>query len=191
MHLEDFAELPPRGSFRARHGLGDGPLVAYLGQITPRKGVDHPVAAFADGALDPATLVIAGPARGMAAPAGVRHLDTLEGPERLGLLVDADVLVYPSTAEVFGLVPLEGLLCGAPVVVGGDCGCGELIREAGAGLLVTHGDVGQIRASIRTLLADRPAADAMVERGRRYIARNLDPARVAAAHLALYRELAR
>jgi glycosyltransferase involved in cell wall biosynthesis len=191
MHLEDFAELPPRGTFRRRHALGDGPLVAYLGQITPRKGVDHLAAAFADGALAPATLVVAGPARGMAEPRGVRSVGVLEGPERLELLVDADVLAYPSTAEVFGLVPLEGLLCGAPVVVGGDCGCGELIREAGAGLLVTHGDVAGLRGAIRALLADRQAAGAMVERGRRHIARHLDPARVAAAHLAMYQELCR
>lgn len=191
MHLEDFADLPPRGSFRMRHGLGPGPIVAYLGQVTPRKGVEHLVAAFADGGLAPAQLVVAGPARGMASPnsPGVLVPGTLEGPERLELLVDADVLVYPSTAEVFGLVPLEGLLCGAPVVVGGDCGCGELIREAGAGLLVDHGDVAAIRRSVRALLADRDAAEAMVERGRRFITRHLDPAQVAAAHLTMYEAL--
>lgn len=189
MHLEDFADLPPRGTFRRRYGLGDGALVAYLGQITPRKGVSHLVEAFSGGALAPASLVVAGAARGMVMPEapGVVFPGTLEGPDRLALLVDADVLVYPSTEEVFGLVPLEGLLCGAPVVVGGDCGCGELIAEAGAGLLTRHGDVTQLRASIRALLHDRPAADAMVERGRKYVTRHLDPARVAQAHLTMYR----
>lgn len=188
LHLEEFAELPPRGAFRARHGLGDAPLVAYLGQVTPRKGVDRLVAAFAEGALGPARLVVAGAARGMQMPPGVLAPGTLEGPDRLSLLVDADVLAYPSTHEVFGLVPLEGLLCGAPVVVGGDCGCGELIAEAGAGLLV-DGSVEGLRDAIRALLADRGAADAMVARGRAYIARHLDPARVAEAHAALYAEL--
>jgi glycosyltransferase involved in cell wall biosynthesis len=192
MHLEEFDALPPRGSFRARHGI-TGPLVAYLGQISPRKGVDHLVAAFRGEGVVGATLVIAGAARGMALPAeaGVVFPGTLEGPERLALLVDADVLVYPSTDEVFGLVPLEGLLCGAPVIVGGDCGCGELIREARAGLLVDHGDVAAIRSAIHRLLDDRPAADAMVTRGRAYVARHLDPARLAADHLAMYQELLR
>ncbi len=189
MHLEDFADLPRRGTFREKYGLGAGPVVAYLGQITPRKGVSHLVEAFAGRALAPASLVVAGAARGMALPnaPGVVFPGTLEGPDRLALLVDADVLVYPSTDEVFGLVPLEGLLCGAPVVVGGDCGCGELIAEAGAGLLTRHGDVAQLRASIRALLLDRASADAMVERGRKYVTRYLDPARVAEAHLAMYR----
>jgi glycosyltransferase involved in cell wall biosynthesis len=186
--LEEFAELPARGTFRRRHGLGDAPVVAFLGQITPRKGVTELVAAFGAGAMGGARLVVAGAARGMRLPdaPGVLFAGTLEGPERLELLVDADVLAYPSTAEVFGLVPLEGLMCGAPVVVGGDCGCGELIAEAGAGLLVDAGDVDALRRALGTVLADRGAARAMVERGRRYIARNLDYADVAAAHLRVY-----
>lgn len=187
--LEEFDALPPRGTFRAAHGLGEGPIVAYLGQITPRKGVDTLAAAFADGAMGDARLVLAGPVRGMALPRGVHHAGTLEGPERLALLVDADVLAYPSTHEVFGLVPLEGLMCGAPVVVGGDCGCGELIGEAGAGLLVEGGDVEALRGALRTLLSDRAAARGMVERGRRYIARHLDYGEVAAAHLRVYAEV--
>jgi glycosyltransferase involved in cell wall biosynthesis len=186
LSLEEFAELPPRGTFRRRHGLDDRPLVAYLGQVTPRKGVDRLIAAFAG--LD-AQLVIAGPVRGVPTPAGVRHLDTLEGPERLELLVDADVLAYPSSGEVFGLVPFEGLLCGAPVVVGDDCGCGELVAEAGAGLLVDTTSTEPLRDALRTLLANRDAAGAMVERGRKYIQRHLDFQVVAEAHVRMYAEL--
>ncbi len=188
--LEEFADLPPRGSFRRAHGLGDGPLVAYLGQVTPRKGVDTLAAALAGGALGEARLVVAGPARGMEVPTGdhVVYAGTLEGPDRLALLVDADVLAYPSSSEVFGLVPFEGLLCGAPVVVGGDCGCGELVAEAGAGLLVDNGDVAALRGALRTLLADPAAARAMVSRGRRWIERNLDYAEIARAHARIYAE---
>ncbi len=192
LHLEEFAELPPRGTFRAAHGLGAAPIVAYLGQITPRKGVERLVAAFAGG-LDGARLVVAGSPRGMVLPHApeVYFPGTLEGPDRLALLVDADVLVYPSTDEIFGLVPMEGLLCGAPVVVGGDCGCGELIHEASAGLLTHGADPAELRGHIRALLADRAAAEGMVARGRRYIEAHLRPERVAADHLALYEDLLR
>jgi len=186
--LEEFADLPPRGTFRRAHNLGDGPLVAYLGQITPRKGVDTLAAALADRALGDARLVVAGPARGMDVPTGdhVYYAGTLEGPDRLALLVDADALAYPSSHEVFGLVPFEGLLCGAPVIVGGDCGCGELVAEAGAGLLVDAGDVGALRGALRAVLADRATAATMVERGKKWIARNLDYGAIAAAHAAVY-----
>jgi len=191
LDLGEFERLPARGTFRERHGLHGRPLVAYLGQISPRKGVDHLVEAFADGAMGEAVLVVAGATRGEATGehASVRFCGLLRGEERLELLADADVLVYPSTAEVFGLVPFEGLLCGAPVVVGEDCGCGELIAEAGAGLLVRHGDVDGLRARIRTLLADRVAAEAMIARGRRYIAEHLGFDRVAERHHALYTEV--
>lgn len=197
LDLAEFSPLPARGRFRAAQGLGAGPLVAYLGQISPRKGVEHLVSAFAGGALAPATLVVAGNDMGGLAAAraaaggapDVRFVGLLEAHHRLELLADADVLVYPTRAEVFGLVPFEGLLCGAPVVVADDCGCGELIREAGAGLLVRYGDVDGLRQRIQTLLADRVAAAAMVARGRRYIDAHLRFSVVAEAHLALYAEL--
>ncbi|RME20323.1 MAG: glycosyltransferase [Deltaproteobacteria bacterium] len=195
LDLGEFDPLPAPGAFRAAWGLGDAPIVAYLGQLSPRKGVEHLVQAFAGGALEPARLVVAGNdmgalrrARGHADD-GVLFTGLLEGRQRLALLADADVLVYPSTDEVFGLVPFEGLLCGAPVVVGDDCGCGELIAEAGAGLLVRHGDVEGLRARIRTLCRDRVAARAMVERGRRYIREHLGFDRVAARHEELYTDV--
>ncbi|NOY27315.1 MAG: glycosyltransferase family 4 protein [Oligoflexia bacterium] len=201
LDLGEFDPLPTRGSFRACRGLGTRPIVAYLGQLSPRKGVAHLVTAFADGALGEAVLVIGGndmgglaAAKAAAAgtgrdPGSIVFTGVLEGAERLALLADADVLVYPSTDEIFGLVPFEGLLCGTPVVVGDDCGCGELIAEAGAGLLVRHGDVEGLRARIRTLLADRVAARAMVARGRRYVVDHLGFDRVAAQHLALYQQV--
>lgn len=190
LSLEEFSALPARGSFRRQMGWGDEPLVVYLGQITPRKGVDHLVAACAR--LPDVRLAIAGSARGMALPRGKAHyLGTLEGVDRLRLLVDADVLVYASAREVFGLVPFEGLLCGAPVIVGGDCGCGEMIAEARAGLLVAHGDVDSLTAGIQTVLADRGASSEMVARGRAWVKLHADSETVALRHLDLYRELLR
>ena len=190
--LEEFEELPRPNSFKTRWGI-EGPVVAYLGQISPRKGVEHLVECFQ--AIDDATLVIGGNDMGALAQARskassrVVFTGLLEGRERLALLVDADVLVYPSTDEVFGLVPFEGLMCGTPVVVGGDCGCGELIAEAGAGLLVRHTDVEGLKARIRTLLDDPVAARLMVQRGRDYVARRLSFAEVARQHVALYEQV--
>lgn len=197
LDLAEFEPLPQRGRARAALQLGEGPLVVYLGQISPRKGVKHLVQAFSGADLGGATLVIAGPDMGAEAEARtaagaqphIRFVGVLEGRERLDLLADADVLVYASTGEIFGLVPFEGLLCGAPVVVADDCGCGELIGEAGAGLLVRHGDIDGLRARIRTLLFDRVAARAMVSRGQRYIHEHLGFDRVAAAHERLYETL--
>src|SRR4030095_9177665 len=59
--------------------------------------------------------------------------DLLQARARLELLASADVVVYPSEHEIFGLVPLEALLAGTPVVVADDSGCGEVVRPVGGG----------------------------------------------------------
>jgi glycosyltransferase involved in cell wall biosynthesis len=144
--LDEFDPPPVRGRFRARFGM-TGPLTAYLGTLTPRKRVDLLVRAFAGVRADQVTLVIAGNDMGAGAAAraevqrrglGHRTIFTglLEGRDRLELLADADVVVYPSEHEIFGLVPLEALLAGTPVVVANDSGCGEVIAAMGGGLVV-------------------------------------------------------
>jgi len=183
LDLAEFEELPPRGSFRDKCGLGDRPLVLYLGKLTPRKGVDHLVEATSQLQNQDAVLVVAGNDMGVRAPLErqvrelgignrVRFLGLVTGPERLAALADADVLVYPSTKEIFGLVPFEGLLCGTPAVVTDDCGCGELVADARAGELVRYGDSRALARALDRLLADPRRRAAMVARGRAYIGKH-------------------
>ena len=73
--------------------------------------------------------------------ARVMHVGLLEGRDRLDALAAASVVVYPSRHEVFGLVPLEALLSGSPVIVCNDSGAGEIIRTVGGGQIVPVGDV--------------------------------------------------
>ena len=84
-------------------------------------------------------------------------MDRTAARERLEALADADVAVYATRDEAFGLVPLEALLCGTPVVVGDDAGCGEVIAATGGGLLVPPGDAAALAAALRQVLA-APAA---------------------------------
>ena len=163
--LDEFSTPPAPGAFRARHGL-TGPLVVYLGKITPRKRVDMLVRAFRQLRAPDAALVIAGndmgdaaTARAEAEAAGVmgrtHFVGLLPGAARLELLADADVVVYPSEHEIFGLVPLEALLMGTPVVVSDDSGCGEVIRHVGGGLVVP-GREADLAGAIESVL-NQPA----------------------------------
>ena len=97
------------------------------------------------------------------------------------------MLVYPSTNEIFGLSPFEGLLCGAPAIVSDDCGCGQLIAKAQAGLLIRYGDIQDIRDKIKILLQDDEMRTIMVQRGRSYINKNLSFSQIAEKHIELYR----
>ena len=185
--LGEFAPPPQRGVFRNAIGHGGGPLVVFLGKLTPRKRADLLVRAF--GRLDrpDARLVIAGNdmGAGQSVMALARALDVegrtlftglLRGRARLEALADADVVVYPSQDEVFGLVPIEALLAGTPVVVADDCGCGEVVSACGGGQVVTLGDVEALaRAIDRVLACPRPwraAAAAAAARIRRMYARD-------------------
>jgi glycosyltransferase involved in cell wall biosynthesis len=159
--LDEFSTPPHRGAFKQRHGL-TGPLVVYLGKITPRKRVETLVRAFAQLRTCTATLVVAGndmgagaSARATAEAVGVggrtRFVGLLQGANRLELLADADVVVYPSEHEIFGLVPLEALLVGTPVVVSDDSGCGEVVRSVGGGLVVP-GHEAELTHAIETVV---------------------------------------
>lgn len=161
--LEEHEAPVARGRFRAAHGLGSAPVVLFLGKLTPRKRVDVLVDAMASGVGDTARLVIAGNdmgagsalrrqvhARGMADR--VLFTGLLEAGARLEALADADVVVYPSADEVFGLVPLEALLVGTPVVVADDSGCGEIVAAIGGGLVTPLGDPAALAVAIRQVL---------------------------------------
>jgi glycosyltransferase involved in cell wall biosynthesis len=168
--LDEFTSPIARGRFRARFGLPDASssrLVMFLGKLTPRKRVDVLVRAFAQLDRGDARLVIVGNdmGAGTATHALVRELGLesrtiftglLRGQERLEALADADVLVYPSQDEIFGLVPLEAILCGTPVIVADDSGCGEIVSRTGGGQVVPAGDVNALAHAIAAIL-DAPS----------------------------------
>ena len=92
----------------------------------------------------------------------------LRAQQRLEALTDAAVVVYPSQHEIFGLVALEALLSGTPVVVADDSGCGEVVRGTGGGQVVPLGDAGALARAINDVLDGpsrwRAAADAAAVR---------------------------
>ncbi|MEO8520646.1 MAG: glycosyltransferase [Acidobacteriota bacterium] len=163
-------EAPGTGDaqrFRRAHALGTAPLVLFLGKLTPRKGIGDLITAYAALRRPATTLVIAGNdmGAGTAADALVSRLrldgrvvrtGLLTGVERQDALSAAEVVVYPSRDEIFGLVPLEALLCGRPVVVCGDSGCGEVIRSVGGGLVVPPSDPPALAQAIAAILDDGP-----------------------------------
>jgi glycosyltransferase involved in cell wall biosynthesis len=202
LDLEEFSATVPRGLFRHRFALGDVPLVLFLGKITPRKRVDVLVRAFASLARPRAHLVIAGndmggleTARGLVAQHGldtsVTFTGLLCGTERLQALTDADVVVYASEDEVFGLVPLEALLCGTPVAVADDCGCGEIVSALGGQHVLAAGDAPALTRAMADILdhPDRARAAAAAAGDRVKASYGGDV--VAARMVDLYRQIVR
>lgn len=159
------------------HRLAGGPrYVLALGTVEPRKELPTLVRAFDVLAADDPDLrlVLAGPdGWGVDALTAARdrchharrivRLGWLGGDQRLGLLRGASVLAYPSRYEGFGLVPLEALAVGTPVVASNI----DVHREtvADGALLVTPGDVDALAAALQRVLDDDALATDLVRRG--------------------------
>lgn len=204
LDLDEFANLPPRGVFRRAQGVADGTrIVLYLGRLHRIKGIDSLLHAFAriKDDLVPCLLIVAGPDDGelaaLQALAGelgmadwVRFTGPLYGVEKLSAYVDADVLASPAVYEIFGLVPFEALLCGTSVIVTGDCGSGDLIHEAKAGLVVPHGDVEGLAEALAQALTDDKTTAAQVSAGQAFVRRELDWASIVDEMEELYSGLA-
>jgi glycosyltransferase involved in cell wall biosynthesis len=197
--VDAYRALPEKGGFRERYSLADRKIVLYLGKITPRKGLDFLVRAFSGLRGGDAVLVIAGNDMGFRDKVeavirekgvGDRVLFTglLTGEEKLSAYRDADVLVYPAIHEIFGLVPFEAIMCGTPVIVTDDCGCGEIIGREGIGYTVRYGDVIGLKDKLEEVLADRADSSEKVERGREFIRENLSWERIGAEYERLYHE---
>ncbi|RJO69055.1 glycosyltransferase [Nocardia panacis] len=67
------------------------------------------------------------------------------------MIADADIAVFPSPAETFGLAVLEALACGTPVVVPRAGAAGELVDAPGSGV-VSDGSPRGLAAGVRELL---------------------------------------
>jgi glycosyltransferase involved in cell wall biosynthesis len=198
MDVEAFRELPPRGQFRNKYGIGDKKMVLFMGRLAPIKGVGFLVRGFAECAREDVVLVIAGPDMGSRVEAEavitekglqdkVIFTGLVKGQDKLAAYVDADVTVNSSYYEVFGLVLFESLLCGTPVIATTGSGWGETIKEQNFGRIVTYGDAEELGRMINEMLglSARDRAE-MVRRGKEYVVENFSWPRVAGKLIALY-----
>jgi glycosyltransferase involved in cell wall biosynthesis len=71
-----------------------------------------------------------------------------------GFWSSLDVALVPSLSEAFGLVALEALACGTPVIATAAGGLKEIIIDGECGLLVPPGDAAALASALRTLLTD-------------------------------------
>lgn len=193
--------------------LPDGPReqprrrnrIVSIGRLVPRKGIDDAIRALV--ALPDVELVIAGgpPAAELehddeaqrllmiARQAGVADRVDLRGgvarDDVPPLLRSADVVVCTPWYEPFGIVPLEAMACGVPVVASAVGGMLDTVVEGVTGLHVPPRDPQALAIALQRLLDDPVLRQRMSANGRRRAVRNYNWDTVAAQTLEVYRSL--
>lgn len=164
------------------------PRILLVG-TTPNKNSARALAALAG---VPCVAVVVGTMdtalRRVAADAGVAlelH-DRLTGDAMRALYAGADLLLFPSTYEGFGLPIVEAQATGRAVITSGVASMPD--ASGGAAELVDPLSVAAIRAAVRRLIADAGHREGLVARGVEN-ARRFAPGPIAAQYAALYRDV--
>jgi len=190
---------------RAELGLRDDDrILLFVGRIEPLKGVDILLGAAAQLKSEPDcfVLVIGGDSaakdgemahlRHLASQLGIAERVNFMGAvdhERLPLFYSAaDVCVVPSFYESFGLVALEAMACGTPVVASRVGGLTATVRDGETGYLIPWRCPEPFAERLELLLGNEQLRRAFGQSARREVER-FRWANVAEAVLALYGEL--
>ncbi len=154
----------------ARRSLGlpeDNPVVLYVGRLLRIKGPHHLLRAFPAvlGRFPHALLVVVGDgeerteletlAHGLGLDGRVRFAGARPHGDVIRFMRAADVFVLPSLVESFGIVLLEAMSCGLPVVASRVMGIPYLVEDGENGFLVPPGDEAALADRITALLQDR------------------------------------
>ena len=162
-------------AFRRTHKL-DRPFVLFVGTLEPRKNVDVLVRAFSVAARDgfDGDLVLAGGSGWAteAIDAALADSPVRDRIRRIGYVKQedlpywycaADVVVYPSSYEGFGIPVLEAMASGTPVITSNRSSLPEVAGDAA--LTVDPRDIPQLAAAMTAVLASPERRAAMRERG--------------------------
>jgi rhamnosyl/mannosyltransferase len=184
-------------AIRSRHA---GPLVLFVGRLVPYKGVSVLIDALRQ--VDATAFVVgAGPLdqvlREQALTAGISDRVFFSGEvderELLALYHACDMLVLPSVthAEAFGMVQIEAMACGKPVISTNlPSGVPWVNQHGETGLVVTPGDAAALGEAIATLAGNEPMRQRMGLAARRRVEREFTAVRMAERTVALYHEVA-
>jgi glycosyltransferase involved in cell wall biosynthesis len=159
---------------KGKHGLTS--YLLYLGNLMPHKNLLRLFQAFARIVREvPHMLVITGRKDPRFYPAleaemqvlglqdRVRFLDYVHADELPSLYAGADIFVFPSLYEGFGLPPLEAMACGTPVIVSNVSSLPEVVGDAA--LMVDPYDIEGMAKAMYKVLSDVELSEEMRRKG--------------------------
>jgi glycosyltransferase involved in cell wall biosynthesis len=183
-----------------QYGL-NRPFILYVGGLNPRKNVPELICAFAKIYRDlpdgQQLVILGGESRHLTQLKLLVEALDLKDEVRFPGFVDsaelpafyngADLFVYPSLYEGFGLPPIEAMACGTPVITSNVSSLPEVVGEAA--LTVNPRDTLQLAEAILEILKNEELRQSLIEKGFQQC-REYQWSSIAARILAVYRKVA-
>jgi glycosyltransferase involved in cell wall biosynthesis len=172
-----------------------GRSVLFVGRLNAQKGPADLVTAMASLPAEvtadfvgdgPDRSALVAQARQLGLDSRVRWHGQLPRSAIISLYRQAAAVAMPSREEGLGLVAVEALLTGTPVVAYRSGGVAELIEDGETGILTAPGDTGALAGSLNALLVDPARARRMGAAGRERMLARFTPATVAGVYEGVY-----
>ena len=181
--VEKFRPPPQRSAHRPLRLL-------YVGKWAPLKGVDllAPIMRMLGEGFELRYTCGYTALRDYASmPDNMHDLGRLQGADAVvAAMHDADILLFPSRSEGFGLVAAEGMACGLPVIATLGSSLQEVVDDGVTGILCPQDDVRAFAAAIRALASDTRKWMAMSRAARQRAVEVLDQNLMVDAYVRLY-----
>lgn len=198
--LDKFKGYKKDLNFRRNYASDDEKIILTIGRMVNEKGIQHLICAMPKilSQYNNAKLVIAGKGpmldelKEIAYNIGVAHkvyfTGYLSGDNVQKMYKNADVVVFPSTYEPFGIVALEGMLAGIPTVVSDVGGLDEIVKHGLTGLKSYAGNSNSVADSVLALLKDEDLAKRISKNGQKEVIDNYSWKDISISTLNTYHE---
>lgn len=187
--------------FRSSYALPDEKIIFYVGRHVYEKGIHLLVEAAPDivNSYNKVKFLIAGQGpmteelKEKARVLGLEHkflfLGYVDDLTKNKLLKSSDAAVFPSLYEPFGIVALEAMAAGCPVVVSDVGGLKEIVQHEVNGLKIITGSKDSLRDNIVRLLSDSQLRDKLNNGGVKETLNNYSWEKIAARTIELYEKV--
>ena len=191
VNLNKFSGMDRDYTFRRKYAMDNEKIILFMGRLVYEKGIQNLLAAMPKvlAGYHDAKLVIAGKGgmmdelRAQADALGlgekVYFAGYMNGKDVEKMYKAADISVFPSTYEPFGIVALEGMLAERPIVVSDAGGLGEIVEHRETGMKSYCGNANSIADSILELLYNPELCANIVKKAKAKVKNNYNWAKIA------------
>ena len=171
INLTNFNGIDRDYDFRRKYAMDNEKIILYIGRLVHEKGVQHLISAMPKiiNGYNDTKLIIGGrggmydelkeQARNLGIDNKVYFTGYLSSKDVQKMYKCADISVFPSTYEPFGIVALESMLAGVPTVVSDVGGLDEIVDHGINGMKSYAGNPNSIADSVLTLLYNHQLCD--------------------------------